>query len=722
MAELDPLIVKIRADMADFASQMTAVKASVTDMQAKMRTATDSMSSGMSSSMKTFKEHTKAVEEHSKALGLNRMQMMELGHSARAMTDMLIAGMSPMRAMMMEAPRLAQTLGQGGLGRTMLWTGGTVLGLGLAIGGTLALMKSWATEYRALDDAAKLTGTSINDLVRMQQIASKTTNNYDVTKGYADFGAKLYEAQVAGGKLAQMLEKNGIAIKEANGAFRDQKAILVDIANLVSKTQNGYAKQEFANQLGLGRDSVEFLEKYADAIKKGNTGLSEAEKHLLAMKEHAVEIDKKFNDMAETIGTKIKEGTINALQAFGDYADKLSSDNSYKKAMDEYQAYIAALKEESDSLVPIMQEAAAQLQKMRDEFIGLAASNNADGLNRLTAEMTALEKATQGELDRYNELQRLMQQPIPLQTTFIKRTWLDDQPLANSRVLQGMSGRGLPATGAPKVTEGGIKPSSLFPVANLDELQKYILGLQKANDILKAQNETFGQSKELQIFVKNMAEARAIAEEHHLKISQAQVQQIREQSAVLAEQQKIQAQLNRRLEEMQQIGNDFTSALDDWIVKGNSFNDVMSNLARTMASMALKDAFTNNQGQNIIGNLLGGLFGGSSLPPLVGTPAPGIPLPPIPGRAIGGPVMAGVPYIVGENGPELMIPNNAGTVMTNNRTNAMMGGSSSGSSGVTIVQNITVNGSMSTSERAAFAKQVEASTLAAAAEAKKRGR
>ena len=84
--------------------------------------------------------------------------------------------------------------------------------------------------------------------------------------------------------------------------------------------------------------------------------------------------------------------------------------------------------------------------------------------------------------------------------------------------------------------------------------------------------------------------------------------------------------------------------------------------------------------------------------------------------------MAGVPYIVGENGPELMIPNNAGTVMTNNRTNAMMGGSSSGSSGVTIVQNITVNGSMSTSERAAFAKQVEASTLAAAAEAKKRGR
>jgi len=686
MAELDPLVVKIRADMADFASQMNGVKASMVDMQSKLKSATDGMTAG-------FKSTTKELENHTKAMGLNRMQMMELTHAGRAMAEMLLAGQTPMRALMIEAPRLAQVLGQGGLGKAMLYTSGAVLGLGLAIGGTLALMKTWATEYRALDDAAKLTGTAINDLVRMQQIAAKTTNGYDAAKGYSEFGAKIYEAQVAGGKLAQMLSKNGIAIKEANGHFRDQKAILIDIANLVAKTQSGYAKQEFASQLGLGRDSVEFLEKYSKAIKEGNTGLSEAEQHLLAMKEQAVEIDKKFSEMAETIGTKIKEGTINAFQAFGDYADKLSSDNSYRKAMDEYTAYIEALKKESAALVPVMQDAAAELQKMRDEFIALSTSNNADGLSKLTDEMTALEKATQGELDRYNELQRLMLQPIPLQTTILKKTWLDDQPTA---LPSGMDGRGLPATGAPKFN-AGIDPNSLYKPAAMDEVQKYLISLQKAADLAKAEYETLGKSKEEQLLAKNILDAQTIAQQHQLTLSNSQIQQIKEKTKAEAEWMTRLEEGKRHMQEMQQVGNDITSALDDWIVKGNSFNDVMGNLARTMASMALKDAFTSKAGTNIIGDLLGGIFG----------------------KAVGGPVNAGVPYLVGERGPELIVPNAASTVMTNDRTSQMLGGSND--NGVSVVQNISVQGGMSTSEKVAFAQQIKSSTMAAVFEAQKRG-
>jgi phage-related minor tail protein len=53
----------------------------------------------------------------------------------------------------------------------------------------------------------------------------------------------------------------------------------------------------------------------------------------------------------------------------------------------------------------------------------------------------------------------------------------------------------------------------------------------------------------------------------------------------------------------------------------------------------------------------GGLLGG-----FLGIPAP------TPGaRAVGGPVMAGQPYIVGERGPELFVPSGPGTVMANGR-------------------------------------------------------
>ena len=41
-------------------------------------------------------------------LASNRMAMMEFGHSARAMTDGVVAGMSPLRLLAMEAPRLMQ--------------------------------------------------------------------------------------------------------------------------------------------------------------------------------------------------------------------------------------------------------------------------------------------------------------------------------------------------------------------------------------------------------------------------------------------------------------------------------------------------------------------------------------------------------------------------------------------------------------------------------------
>jgi hypothetical protein len=53
------------------------------------------------------------------------------------------------------------------------------------------------------------------------------------------------------------------------------------------------------------------------------------------------------------------------------------------------------------------------------------------------------------------------------------------------------------------------------------------------------------------------------------------------------------------------------------------------------------------------------------------------------GLASGGPAKAGQPYIVGEEGPELFIPKNSGTVIPNDETMAMAGGPGMG--GVTNV-------------------------------------
>ena len=58
------------------------------------------------------------------------------------------------------------------------------------------------------------------------------------------------------------------------------------------------------------------------------------------------------------------------------------------------------------------------------------------------------------------------------------------------------------------------------------------------------------------------------------------------------------------------------------------------------------------------------------------------------GLANGGPARAGQPYIVGEEGPELFIPNNSGTVIPNDITEAMAGGPAFGGGGGQVTYNI----------------------------------
>ena len=75
---------------------------------------------------------------------------------------------------------------------------------------------------------------------------------------------------------------------------------------------------------------------------------------------------------------------------------------------------------------------------------------------------------------------------------------------------------------------------------------------------------------------------------------------------------------------------------------------------------------------------IGKLFGGGAAPaPRLGfgAAAKGAPLAGLDGigfRATGGPVRARAPYIVGENGPELFLPESFGTVFSNSRTEALM--------------------------------------------------
>lgn len=76
--------------------------------------------------------------------------------------------------------------------------------------------------------------------------------------------------------------------------------------------------------------------------------------------------------------------------------------------------------------------------------------------------------------------------------------------------------------------------------------------------------------------------------------------------------------------------------------------------------------------RSMLSSLFGSLGGSSS-----------VPLPPIVTRATGGSVSSGSPYLVGENGPELFMPNRSGSISPDNSFDS--------SSGQTVIVNQTIN-------------------------------
>ena len=74
------------------------------------------------------------------------------------------------------------------------------------------------------------------------------------------------------------------------------------------------------------------------------------------------------------------------------------------------------------------------------------------------------------------------------------------------------------------------------------------------------------------------------------------------------------------------------------------------NVLDSIAAHALRNVLGGADGGGLLGGLLG--LGTSLVGSLFG----------LPGRATGGPVSPGAPYVVGENGPELFVPTSAGRV------------------------------------------------------------
>ena len=118
------------------------------------------------------------------------------------------------------------------------------------------------------------------------------------------------------------------------------------------------------------------------------------------------------------------------------------------------------------------------------------------------------------------------------------------------------------------------------------------------------------------------------------------------------------------------VTSNMEQALDQFVSTGKlKFGDLAKSIIGDLIKIQLKA-----QATSLFGSLFSGLFGGGGAGMFTGSTGEvgGSIL--IGTRASGGDVAGGSPYLVGEQGPELMIPKSNGTVIPNNRLGSSMGG------------------------------------------------
>lgn len=169
---------------------------------------------------------------------------------------------------------------------------------------------------------------------------------------------------------------------------------------------------------------------------------------------------------------------------------------------------------------------------------------------------------------------------------------------------------------------------------------------------------------------------------------------------------------NVQLAAIRSLGN-----LENSLVRVMMGTMTVKDAFRSMAISIIEDLIRIQVRRNIVGPLAQALDSvlpfGKSTATTTGAPlGTGIT---IPGRAMGGTVGVGRPYMVGENGPELFIPGQTGTVVPNGQL---------GGSGAVVNQTINISTGVSQTVRAEIVNmlpRIMESTKAAIADSRRRG-
>ena len=558
----------------------------------------------------------------------------------------------------------------------------------LGVGAWAAWIKSSIDAADNLNDLSKKTGIAVENLAGLQLVVDKSGTTMEMLGGgVAKLNKTLGEA-AAGSKSAQtVLRDLGITATDPMEAF-------YQLADAFGRFKTEGDKANAMSQV-IGKTWTEL----APALAEGGDGLRrmvEEGKRLNPITQQMAEQADKFNDalsrmkaQATGVGTTLANQLLPSLNAV---LEKLNQGAALSGQFGFFNLLAKGINPNGTigrELATVRKEIAQAEREVANLTPGTAFSDSAKAkLDELKRIKTALEEIQQAEA-------------LALNDKFGTGNYKQPTPPDRPKISLTPDGKTAKPKENPLTTKSkadALRDYQLFDLPAFEaELNAFDALVRES---VEAANEQFRMIDGPAFDAEGEAEQRLRAlreqyidlidpvEKYRRKLDEiAQLQEAglltKEQAteATFAINEQIDGlnQVNDTLREQKSIADElgltFSSAFEDAVIGGKSFSEVLKGIEKDIARIIIRKSVTEP-----LGNAISGIFSGINWGSIFNFGG---------GKASGGAVYPGQYYVVGEKGPEVLLPNTAGTVVPNNA----LGG------GVTIVQNISVD---SRSDRASI--------------------
>lgn len=496
-----------------------------------------------------------------------------------------------------------------------------------------------------LDRVSKTVGFTVEQIQELRFASEQMqiqTNVLDL--GIQRLSRRLGEAAQGTGELLGVAEKYNVTLRNSDGSMRDNIDLLGDFADIIAKTEDEQEQLRIAFKLfdSEGASLVQLLREGRSGLDRFRTAAHDmgviVDSDLIAK---GAEAEKQMDALASVIQAKL-------LVAVTENIDPMIRLAEATAKVAEFGLNAAA--GISDFATRTGQKAAEVLH------------GNADGWDAIAEEMRELDRVARGVRDPWdlffggptqeemdNAQTRLDFLNAAFERSLIETSQMFDQAIARAKARRDQILAGTPIT--PEAP-APIRTDGVEEVDITDTLLRVNKVMKDRQRIASLINQTRTQEELI------LSNIRFITEQIHA--GEGNVNELMEVRRRLFDELRDSIGSNfdqmTRLEEMGvQAARNMQTAMADFIAgSADGFAGLLNNF-RTMLVRMVAELMA----RKILLSFLGGLAKGGG--PFAGFASKV--LGDMKERAAGGPVSGGSPYLVGERGPELFVPNRSGRII-----------------------------------------------------------